>query len=122
MPTDVELGRDGHLYVSTLPGGPEDGSLGANGSVYRVDRGSGEVSLVATGFAGATNVAVTPQGTIYVAEMFGGKVSAISRDGSVSTVLEIAEPAAVEYHAGRLYVSAGVFTMPGTVVRLMSFR
>lgn len=122
VPTDVELGRDGHLYVSTLPGGPEDGSLGANGSVYRVDPVSGDVAMVASGFAGATNLAVAPNGTIYVAEMFGGKVSAISRDGTVSTVLEIAEPAAVEYYAGRLYVSAGVFTMPGTVVRLMSFR
>lgn len=122
VPTDVELGKDGHLYVSTLPGGPEDGTLGANGSVYRIDPVSGTVEMVATGFAGATNVAVAPNGTIYVAEMFGGKVSAIGRHGTISTVLEIAEPAAVEYHAGRLYVSAGVFTMPGTVVRLTPMR
>jgi hypothetical protein len=118
VPTDVEVGKHGMLYVSTLPGGPEDGSLGANGSVYRVHPRTGAVEMVATGFAGATNVAVAPNGTVYVAEMFGGKVSAISRSGDVSTVLEVAEPAAVEWHSGRLYVSSGVFTQPGAVVAL----
>ncbi|HEY1739045.1 MAG TPA: ScyD/ScyE family protein, partial [Acidimicrobiia bacterium] len=29
VPTDVEMGNDGNLYVSTLPGGPEDATLGA---------------------------------------------------------------------------------------------
>lgn len=118
VPTDVELGKDGYLYVTTLPGGPEDATLGANGAVYRVHPGTGEVSLVARGFVGATNVAVAPDGTIYVAEMFGGRVSQIARDGSVTTVLEIAEPAAVEWSSGTLYVSAGVFSGPGTVVSL----
>jgi hypothetical protein len=33
VPTDVEVGRDGYLYVTTLPGGPEDPSLGARGKV-----------------------------------------------------------------------------------------
>lgn len=119
VPTDVEVGRHGMLYVSSLPGGPEDGSLGANGSVYQVNPWTGEVEQIASGFAGATNVAVAPDGTVYVAEMFGGKVSAISRDGVVSTVYEVVEPAAVEWYAGRLYVSSGVFSGPGTVVSLL---
>ena len=33
VPTDVEV-HDGLLYVTTLPGGPEDPSLGARGKVY----------------------------------------------------------------------------------------
>ncbi len=37
VPTDVAVARDGALSVSTLPGGPEDASLGARGSVHRVD-------------------------------------------------------------------------------------
>ena len=37
VPTDVEVGPHGMLYVSTLPGGPEDPSLGARGSVYVVN-------------------------------------------------------------------------------------
>ncbi len=37
VPTDVEVGPGGMLYVSSLPGGPEDGSLGALGRVLRID-------------------------------------------------------------------------------------
>ena len=109
VPTDVELGKNGALYVTSLPGGPEDDSLGANGSVYRVDPATGAVTLVASGFLGATGLAVAPNGTIYVAELFANKVSAISRDGTVSTVMELPSPAAVEWSNGRLYVSTNVF-------------
>ena len=35
VPADVEEGGDGWLYVTSLPGGPEDASLGARGAVYR---------------------------------------------------------------------------------------
>ncbi|NTW42125.1 MAG: ScyD/ScyE family protein, partial [Cellulomonadaceae bacterium] len=65
VPTDVETGRDGKLYVTSLPGGAEDDSLGANGAVYRVDPRTGQVSLVARGFVGATGLAVAPTGKIY---------------------------------------------------------
>ena len=37
VPTDVEVGRNGEPYVSSLPGGPEDASLGARGGVFRVN-------------------------------------------------------------------------------------
>src|SRR4029450_3789544 len=57
VPTDVEVGRDGYLYVTTLPGGPEDPSLGARGKVYRVNPRNGHIKLVATGFAGGTKPA-----------------------------------------------------------------
>lgn len=109
VPTDVELGMDGSLYVSSLPGGPEDGSLGNLGSVYRVNPATGAVTLVATGFAGATGIAVTPNGTIYVAELYGNQLSKISRSGVVSKVMDVTQPAAVEWSHGRLYVSTNVF-------------
>lgn len=109
VPTDVEVGRHGMLYVSTLPGGPEDGSLGANGAVYRVHPRTGAVELVASGLAGATGVAVAPDGTVYVAELFGNRVSAVDRRGRVRTVVELNEPAAVEWGNGRLYVATDVF-------------
>ena len=108
VPTDVELGHDGSLYVSTLPGGPEDASLGARGSVYRVNAWSGRVKRVATGFLGATNLAVAPNGTIYVAELFGNKISKVSRRG-VSTVVEVPNPAGLEWHRGRLFATTDVF-------------
>lgn len=117
VPTDVEIGPDGKLYVSSLPGGPEDGSLGANGSVYRVNPRTGDVQLVASGFAGATNIAIAPNGTIYVAELFGGQVSSISRYGTVSPVASLTEPAGLEWARGRLYVSTNVFTN-GSIVTL----
>jgi hypothetical protein len=77
VPTDVEVGRDGYLYVTTLPGGPEDPSLGARGKVYRVNPHNGHVKLVATGFLGATNLAVGKHGKIFVAELFGGQISVV---------------------------------------------
>lgn len=64
VPTDVEIDGTGQLVVSLLPGGPEDPSLGARGSVVRVDPSTGDVTEVAKGFAGATNVAVAPSGSI----------------------------------------------------------
>ena len=78
VPTDVEMGPDGMLYVSTLPGGPEDGSLGANGSVYRVDPRSGRATWLAGGMHGATGLAVHGR-DIVVAEMFAGEVSVIRK-------------------------------------------
>jgi len=107
VPTDVEMGTDGMLYMSTLPGAPGLGF--PTGSVYRIDPATGDYALVATGFAGATGLAVAPNGTIYVSEMFGGKVSAITRDGSVSTFAEVDSPAGVEWQSGKLVVSTGVF-------------
>ena len=61
VPTDVEIAGDGSLYVSTLPGGPEDPSLGARGSVYKVNPFTGRTTQIATGLAGAMNLAISPQ-------------------------------------------------------------
>ncbi|GAA4367258.1 ScyD/ScyE family protein [Agromyces bauzanensis] len=109
VPTDVELGTDGWLYVTSLPGGPEDASFGARGSVYRVNPTTGEVQLYASGFAGATGLAVAPNGTVFVAEMFGDRVSVITKRGEVSTFADLTSPADIEWQSGRLYVSTEVF-------------
>ena len=58
VPTDVERGEHGKLWVSTLPGGPEDPSLGARGSVYTVNPWKHSTQRVATGFLGATDLAL----------------------------------------------------------------
>lgn len=121
VPTDVEVGPGGMLYVTALPGGAEDDSLGANGAVFRIDPMSGDVEMVAGGFLGATNLAVAPNGTVYVTELFAGRLSAISRSGDVSTVAELDQPAAVEWAKGRLYVSTQVFGN-GSIVSLVPLR
>ncbi len=82
----------------------EDPSLGARGSLYRVNTVTGAVELVATGFLGATDLAVAPNGTVYVAELFGGRISKVV-DGSPQTVAEVPFPAAVEWAKGTLYAT-----------------
>jgi hypothetical protein len=102
VPTDVENER-GSLWVSTLPGGDEQGLLGDRGSVYRVDAASGAATEVASGFGGATNVAVAPNGTLYVSEFFGGGVTEV-RGGHHRTVVELTAPIGLEVQGAYLYV------------------
>ena len=120
VPTDVEAGPHGALYVTTLPGGPEGPSSGARGSVYRIDR-NGHTARVATGFAGATNLAVDPRGTVYVAELGAGRISKVEC-GRTSTVAELPGVVAVEYANGHLYASLAPALSggqaPGSVVVL----
>jgi len=106
VPTDVEV-HDGMLYVSTLPGGPEDPSLGARGKVYTVDPSTGDVKQIGKGFLSATDLAVSPKGKVYVTELFGGQVSTI-KDGVAKKVKAFPQPAAIEWYRGRLFVAGGL--------------
>ncbi len=114
VPTDVEVGGDGYLYVTTLPGGPEDPSLGARGKVYRVNPWNGKVKEVATGLLGPTNLAISG-GKLYVAEAFAGRISVI-RHGHVSAYLPLPGALAIEAgHGGTLYAATGIFGPPSVV-------
>lgn len=115
VPTDVEV-RGHHAFVTTLPGGPEGPSLGARGKVYRVNLLNGNVKLLAKHFLGATGVAVSPAGKVYVAELFGNRISTISH-GKRKTVLSTPAPAAVEYHNGRLFFTSNSTTPAGSILR-----
>ena len=114
VPTDVEIGKNGDLYVTTLPGGPENPSFPPRGRVWKVDPKSGEVTQLVGGLAGATNLAIGKHGTIYVTELFGGRVSQIRR-GHVTPVLDLPNPAAIEYADGKLYVGYNVFGEDGKI-------
>ena len=109
VPTDVEVGPDGMLYVSSLPGGPEDGSVTGLGGVVRVNPSTGDVRRIASGFTGATDLAVMPDGTIYVTEFYLGAVSKVV-GGSRQEVVSMdggqlpAPPVSVEQAKGLLYV------------------
>jgi hypothetical protein len=124
VPTDVELGPDGYLYVSILAGGPESPALGARSRVYRVDPDTGRSTLVGRRLAGATNLAVAADGTIYVAELFGGRISKLV-DGAPTTYVQL--PGALSVEAGPNALWAGTFaafdeqgnvTAPGTIVKI----
>jgi len=111
VPTDVEVGKGGWLYVTLLPGGPEDGSTGAQGRLVKVKVATGKVREVASGFAGATGVAVADNGDVYVAQLFGGQVSRIKAGRTnAKPWAEVMMPAAVEWADGDLYVSAQVLS------------
>ena len=97
MPTDIEVGPDGQLYVTSLPGGPEDPSFGLNGRVLRIDPATGKVSTVVEGLLSPTGVAVASNGDIYVAQLFKGEISKVKAGKyKVKTYLKVALPAAVE--------------------------
>lgn len=128
VPTDVETAPDGTLWVSVLPGGPEGPALGARGAVYKVDPTTGAATRVAAGFAGATNLAVAPDGTVYVTELFGGQIAKINRNGTMGSPIAMPGALSVEVHGGYLYVGqmadlafteeGPVINAPGSIVRL----
>jgi len=101
VPTDVEVSGAG-LIVSLLPGGPEDPSLGARGSVYRVSARSGHAHKLAGGFLGATNVALAPHGRIFVAELFAGRVSVIDH-GRVKPYVDLPSALSLAWDRGTLF-------------------
>jgi hypothetical protein len=117
VPTDVEV-KHGRIYVTTLPGGPESDALGKRGAVYRINPSSGKAMLVAKGFAGATNLAVGRHGKIFVAELFGGRISTVM-NGKVRTHVKLPGAIAVEKRDRGLWGSTidPTFQGPGSIVR-----
>ena len=115
VPTDVERDRHGNLYVSLLPGGPEDPSLGARGAVYKIAPGTAP-RRIAQGFAGATNLAVAPSGKLYVAELFAGRISTI-RGGRIVGVRTLKNAVSVEATKRNLFVGQLGGNGPGGVFR-----
>ena len=119
VPTDVELGPHGALYVSSLPGGPEGPELGARGSVFTINPFTHRARQVVRGFVGATGVAVAPNGTLYVAELFGNKIDRVrlTRFGPyVTTLARATAPGAVEWTPWGIAATINVLsgTDPGT--------
>ena len=112
VPTDVAVAADGWLYVTSLPGGPEDAALGARGAVFRVDPDGGEVELVADGIMTPTGLALHEDGGLYVASLFGEGVLRIDPDSGEQTVVLAAPFAAdVAFDGDTLY--ATVNALPG---------
>lgn len=121
VPTDVEQGANGWLYATSLPGGPEDASLGARGSVYRFQPATGEVQFVAGGFVGTTDLAVSKRtGLIAVTELFGGpngtgQVSVFHPSLSKRVAkFPVTSPSAVELAGNSVYVTTNSFVTDAT--------
>jgi hypothetical protein len=120
VPTDVEVGPDGMLYVTTLPGLYD---LGQTGSLYRVNPKTGAMTRIGTGFAGAVNVAVTSTGVVYVAESLRGTVSLV-RSGKRTTLVSLPNVTGIEAFGASLYATQlapevnGIRSGPGRVVKI----
>ncbi|WP_108719571.1 ScyD/ScyE family protein [Miniimonas sp. S16] len=116
VPTDIELGGDGMLYVTSLPGAPGESIPGA-ATVYKVNPISGRASVAVSGLFSASGLAIGRDGTGYVAEIFPGTVSSARSGAAPSPFLTgLDSPAAVEYQRGTLYVSTGAFGPSGAIV------
>ncbi|MGA8254997.1 MAG: ScyD/ScyE family protein [Nocardioides sp.] len=126
VPTDVEKGQDGKLYVTSLPGGPEGG---APGSVYRVNPANGAVKLVATGLVSPVGIAVGAGGDLYVSELFRGRIARIpAGTNKVRPFIEVGLPGDIESTSTGWVFTAGTLTglsgepgddPAGSVVRLL---
>lgn len=107
VPTDVEW-RQGMLYVTSLPGGPEDGSI--RGAVHRINPRTGHRVKLAGGFVSATGVAVASDGTLFVTELFANRITRVTPAGGKRTFARTVWPSAVELKDGRLFVSTNVLS------------
>jgi hypothetical protein len=116
VPTDVEVGPHGQLFVTTLPGALD----GAFGSVYAIGPHGAPIKI-AGGLESATNLAIDPAGHIYVAELGSGQIAEIVH-GTPYPIISLPDVAAVEYANGHLYAStapaANGGSAPGTIVEL----
>ncbi|WP_454698070.1 ScyD/ScyE family protein [Arthrobacter humicola] len=100
------------LYVTTLPGGPEDPRLGARGSVYKVNPDNGRVRLFADDALSPTGLALDDDGDIYVASLFGNGVLRINGDDGQRTVLTGKLTADVSIRDSKLYASTDALPAP----------
>lgn len=113
VPTDVAIGPDGWLYVSSLPGGPEDPALGARGAVFRVNPHTGKVTLFADRVLSPTGIDVDKDDNVYVASLFGKGVLRISDDDRKQRVLLPAVLAAdVDLRGDTLYATVNALPEP----------
>jgi hypothetical protein len=148
VPTDIEVGPTGTVYVTSLPGGPEGPQLGARGSVFAIgaqatrhafrpiakrlgkqhgtqhgwrpwqhhggDAASSRLARpVVTGLTDPTGLAVTPTGTLYVAQLFGNEISKVTlgRHGAtVTNAISTPTPGEVEWTPQGLYFTSNVLS------------
>jgi hypothetical protein len=107
VPTDVERGPGGKLYVST-----EGGGLGEQlplGSVYRINPKTGRTTQLADQLMTPTGLAVTKHGGLLVAELFGNRIARIRQGTStVRRFVEVGLPGAVEITDGDVYATTNV--------------
>lgn len=112
VPTDVGIGPDGMLYVTSLPGGPEGPELGARGAIFKINPWNGDTDLWAEDILSPTGLAVAGNGDVYVASLFGGEILKFTCDGSRSQFLAVNMPADVDISGHALYATVDALGDP----------
>lgn len=111
VPTDVELGPDGKLYVTT-----EGGGLGEQmplGSIYRVDPGTGKTKKVVGGLLTPVGLGVTDSGDFLVSQLFAGVISKVKHGTTkVRTYSKVNLPGAVEWTPKGVYATVDSLVGP----------
>jgi glucose/arabinose dehydrogenase len=125
VPTEVERGPDGALYVSTLTGVP---FLPGMAVIYRVTPGAAP-TVYRGGFTAITDFAFGPDGSLYVVQFASGpflngpgSVVRVSADGTARTTLlgGLVAPTGIAVGAdGAVYVTnKGFLVGAGEVLRI----
>ena len=114
VPTDVEAGPYGSLYVTTFPGGPSRADGRPVGALWRVLPLTGQAEPVATGLDTPVGIAVDPgSGDVYVSELQANRVVRIAAGTSEPTpYAELVFPGDLEWSPDGLVV--GVDVLSGT--------
>ena len=112
VPTDVELGPDGNLYVTTLPGTPGEGL--PKGRIYQIDPATGDVTKEAGGLVSPVGLAISPTGTAYISQLFAGTILEVPLGGEPSVFAEVKFPGDVEFRAGHVYATKTDLTNDGS--------
>jgi hypothetical protein len=130
VPTDVQRGADGRLYVTT-----EGGGLGESmplGALYRIDTGRrAAVTKIADGLFAPVGLAIGNRGEVYVSQLFGNEISVVANATSakgtervrtdrsrhhgaarISTFATVNMPASLDWSRGRLYATTDVLVGP----------
>jgi hypothetical protein len=106
VPTDVEVGPQGRLYVTTLAGELPDA-----GGVFRINPETGKTTEVFHGLFAATGLALAPNGDMYVAMLFPGVILRIPAGGGApQPFATVNQPAALEISDGHLYATVNVLS------------
>jgi hypothetical protein len=129
-PEGTQLGARGSVFAVSPFGAhghhglPGHGSYGGHG--FSRSHAAGRASLpahhhggswisapeqVVTGLVEPTGLAISPRGTLYVAELFGNDIVRVSRDGQdTSPMISTTNPADVEWTPWGLYYTSNVLS------------
>ncbi|WP_105031097.1 ScyD/ScyE family protein [Arthrobacter ruber] len=114
VPTDIEFGPAGLLYLTSLPGTPE---APGSGSVRSFDPRSGDVDVVVAGLNTPTGLAFDRRGNLFIAELFANRILVVpaGTDEAVPFT-EAVLPADVEVDGKYLYATTNALPCSPEVV------